>query len=107
MKVFELIKGLNANLLHADAETEVRTICSDSRKVQEGDLFIALKGSAADGKDYLDQALQKGAAAAIQTDREGLALIADRFYGHPSGKLKLIGITGTNGKTTTVTLLLC
>ena len=105
MKVFELIKGLNANLLHADAETEVRTICSDSRKVQEGDLFIALKGSAADGKDYLDQALQKGAAAAIQTDREGLALIADRFYGHPSGKLKLIGITGTNGKTTTVTLL--
>lgn len=105
MKVFELIKGLNANLLHANAETEVRTICSDSRKVQEGDLFIALKGSAADGKDYLDQALQKGAAAAIQTDREGLALIADRFYGHPSGKLKLIGITGTNGKTTTVTLL--
>lgn len=105
MKAFELIKGLNALLIYGDPETEVLSICSDSRKVREGDLFIALKGSATDGKDYLDQALQKGASTAVQTDREGLALIADRFYGHPSGKLKLVGITGTNGKTTTVTLL--
>lgn len=105
MKVSELIKGLNASILCGEAECQFSSICSDSRKVQKGELFIALKGSAADGKDYLAQALQKGAVAAVATDREGLAYMADRFFGHPSGKLKLVGITGTNGKTTTVTLL--
>ena len=80
-------------------------ITSDSRKVTPGCLFIAVKGTKCDGNDYAEAALKAGAADVISTDRRGLALLADEYYGHPSGKLKLVGITGTNGKTTTVTLL--
>ena len=80
-------------------------ITCDSRKVTPGCLFIAVKGESDDGNRYIDAAMQAGAAACISTDRAGLAKMADEFYGHPSGKLKLVGITGTNGKTTTVTLL--
>lgn len=80
-------------------------ICCDSRKVTPGCLFIAVKGASDDGNKYIDAAMKAGAAAYVSTDRHGLAEIADTFYGHPSGKLKLVGITGTNGKTTTVTLL--
>jgi UDP-N-acetylmuramoyl-L-alanyl-D-glutamate--2,6-diaminopimelate ligase len=64
-----------------------------------------VKGCSADGHAFIDDALAKGAAAVVDADRKGLALCADNFYGHPSGKLQLVGITGTNGKTTTVTLL--
>jgi UDP-N-acetylmuramoyl-L-alanyl-D-glutamate--2,6-diaminopimelate ligase len=105
MKISDLTTGTSGAVIYGDAAAEVGSVCCDSRKVQPGDLFIALKGTAADGKDYLDQAVGKGAVAAVSTDRAGLAVIADRFYGHPSGKLTLVGITGTNGKTTTVTLL--
>lgn len=80
-------------------------ITSDSRKVTPGCLFIAVKGTNDDGNRYAEAALKAGAADVVSTDRHGLALMADEFYGHPSGKLKLVGITGTNGKTTTVTLL--
>lgn len=80
-------------------------ICCDSRKVTPGCLFIGVKGTSDDGSRYASAAMEAGAAATVQTDRKGLALMADEFYGHPSGKLKLVGITGTNGKTTTVTLL--
>ena len=80
-------------------------ITCDSRTVTPGCLFIAVAGTRANGNDYADAALKAGAADVLSTDRKGLALAADEFYGHPSGKLKLVGITGTNGKTTTVTLL--
>lgn len=63
------------------------------------------KGCNGDGHDYIDQAVRNGAVAVIDADRKALALCADNFYSHPSGKLCLVGITGTNGKTTTVTLL--
>lgn len=81
------------------------SITSDSRKVTPGCLFIAVKGAGDDGNKYIDAALEAGAKDYVSTDRDGLARIADEYYGHPSGKLKLVGITGTNGKTTTVTLL--
>ena len=84
---------------------EYPAITCDSRKVTPGCLFIAVKGANDDGNKYIDAAMKAGAAAYVSTDRLGLARIADEFYGHPSGKLKLVGITGTNGKTTTVTLL--
>lgn len=84
---------------------EYTSITCDSRKVTPGCLFIAVKGSGDDGNKYIDAAMKAGARDYISTDRDGLAKIADEFYGHPSGKLKLVGITGTNGKTTTVTLL--
>lgn len=105
-------------------------VTSDSRKVVPGSLFVAVKGYAADGHKYIPDVLTKGVAAVVYEDeaaleqygvvtseypevewikvnntRRALAEQADRFYGHPSRKLKLVGITGTNGKTTTVTLL--
>ena len=103
-------------------------VTSDSRKVIPGSLFVAVRGYAADGHDYLRDVVAKGAAAIIYEDeekassvmescrdavtwilvensRKALAEAADQWYGKPSGKLKLVGITGTNGKTTTVTLL--
>ena len=105
MKISDLTYKTNATLLFGEDSGEVLSLCCDSRKVREGDVFIALKGTAVDGKQFVEDARAKGAAAAIYTDRAGLAIMADRFYDHPSGKLRLVGITGTNGKTTTVTLL--
>ncbi|MBO4596201.1 MAG: UDP-N-acetylmuramoyl-L-alanyl-D-glutamate--2,6-diaminopimelate ligase [Bacteroidales bacterium] len=105
MKLADIIKGTGATILRGTPDTEVLGITSDSRKVEKGWLFIAVKGCAVDGHAFVDQAVEKGAAAVVDADRRALALCADRFYGHPSGKLELVGITGTNGKTTTVTLL--
>ena len=110
---------------------EFTRITADSRKVIPGTLFVAVKGYASDGHDYIADAIEKGATGIIcekmpeneeilrsaqndkhpvqfevvENSRKALALAADEFYGHPSRKLKLVGITGTNGKTTTVTLL--
>jgi UDP-N-acetylmuramoyl-L-alanyl-D-glutamate--2,6-diaminopimelate ligase len=98
-------------------------ITADSRKVVPGALFIAVKGYASDGHDYIQSAIDKGATGIIcehipegasvpsvqfevvENSRKAMALAVDEFYGHPSRKLTLVGITGTNGKTTTVTLL--
>ena len=109
-------------------------ITADSRKVIPGALFIAVRGYASDGHNYIQAAIEKGATGIVceeipeghserlfchserseesivefqivDNSRKALALIADEYYGHPSGKLTLVGITGTNGKTTTVTLL--
>ena len=103
------------------------SVTTDSRKVISGSLFIAVKGYNADGHAYIEAALGKGASGIVYEDseavetlkkdrtdiewikvensRRALAEIADEWYGHPSSHLKLVGITGTNGKTTTVTLL--
>ncbi len=105
MKVSELIQDFEASLLRGNADAEVQGICCDSRKLRPGELFIALKGCKADGGSFVDAAFEKGAVAAVSASRLGLAQIADRFFGHPSGEITLVGITGTNGKTTTVTLL--
>jgi len=105
MKVKDIIKGTGATILHGGPDTEVSAICSDSRKAGKGSLFIAVKGCAVDGHAFIDAALAAGAAAVVSADRKALALCADAFYDHPSRKLSLVGITGTNGKTTTVTLL--
>ena len=105
MKLENIIKNTGASILHGSPSTEITSITSDSRKACPGALFIAVKGCSADGHEYIQDALAKGASAVVDADRKALALCADRFYGHPSGKLQLVGITGTNGKTTTVTLL--
>ena len=106
-------------------DIDVTAICCDSRQVRPGSLFAAVKGHAGDGHAFIPQALAagasvivyedetavegaEGAAAAfvrVESSRRAIALMADNFYGHPSRKLTLVGITGTNGKTTTVTLL--
>ncbi len=103
--------------------TDFKYITADSRKVVPGTLFVAIKGFSSDGHRFIADAVAKGATGIIceylpegtdtagaeveivESSRKALALAADAFYGHPSGDLKLVGITGTNGKTTTVTLL--
>ena len=105
MRLEDIIKGTEAKIVRGNAATEISSICSDSRKAAEGALFIAVKGFAIDGHDFIDAALEAGASAVISASRRDLALCASNFYDHPSEKLQLIGITGTNGKTTTVTLL--
>ena len=104
MKLGQIIKSSGASILVGSEGTEIVSICCDSRKVKEGSAFIAVKGYNGDGHDYIEEALRNGAVAVIDADRKGFALCADNFYAHPSGRLNLIGITGTNGKTTTVTL---
>ena len=102
---------------------DFKLITADSRKVIPGALFVAVRGYASDGHNYIQSAIEKGATGIIceeipqginqegvqfevvENSRRALALAADEFYDHPSGKLTLVGITGTNGKTTTVTLL--
>ena len=105
MRLESIIKNTGASILHGSAELEIASITSDSRKAGPGALFIAVQGCNADGHAYIEDALAKGASAVVDANRKGLALCADNFYGHPSRKLQLVGITGTNGKTTTVTLL--
>jgi UDP-N-acetylmuramoyl-L-alanyl-D-glutamate--2,6-diaminopimelate ligase len=100
----------------------VRDLQLDSRKVSEGSVFIAVKGSAVDGHRFIDQVLQQGAVAVIcetmpaelkegvvyvQVENSGAAAgyMAHNFYGQPSEKIKLVGVTGTNGKTTIATIL--
>ncbi|WP_109831841.1 UDP-N-acetylmuramoyl-L-alanyl-D-glutamate--2,6-diaminopimelate ligase [Reichenbachiella versicolor] len=105
-----------------DMNLEVKDICFDSRKVTEGSLFVAVKGTQVDGHKFIAQTIAQGAAAVICEDlpenlaesvsyiqtnnsAEALGVIASNFYGNPSSKLRLVGVTGTNGKTTVVTLL--
>ena len=105
MKLSQIISGSGASIVHGDGGMEITSICCDSRKVTPGALFIALNGLSTDGHRFIDDAMRAGAVAAVSADRKGVAVCADNFYGHPSGKLNLVGITGTNGKTTTATLL--
>jgi len=100
----------------------ISSVQFDSRKVKEGCLFIAIKGLTVDGHDFIDKTIKSGATAIIcehlpkktykgitylkvKDSSEALGIIASNFYDQPSSKLKLVGITGTNGKTTTATLL--
>ncbi|HWY98018.1 MAG TPA: UDP-N-acetylmuramyl-tripeptide synthetase, partial [Bacteroidia bacterium] len=103
-------------------DVAVSVVHFDSRKVVDGTLFVAVKGTLTDGHKYIDQTIEKGAVAILCEDMPekrhdgityvkvkdssaALAIIAANYYDHPSAKLKLVGITGTNGKTTTATLL--
>ena len=124
MKLTALLKsGDTLKILsHTGGDPDIRSLCFDSRQVESGCCFVAPRGTRVDGHDYIDTAIEKGAVAVVccelpaqlspsvayvQVDNSDIALgvMADNFYDHPSRKLKLVGITGTNGKTTTVTLL--
>lgn len=118
-----MISGCNVIALKGDREAEVTTITSDSRTVVPGSLFIAVEGICTDGHAYIGKAIEQGAVAVVydkpmieeyfsrvtyvQVEDSAIALaqIAAEWYGHPSRKLKLVGVTGTNGKTTVATLL--
>jgi len=104
-------------------EVRPRQVVSDSRKVQAGDVFVAVRGTQVDGHDYIGAAIAQGAAAivcevvpkefetspvqfiTVADTSEALGVLLDAFYDHPSSKLKLVGVTGTNGKTTVATVL--
>ncbi|MEX1187653.1 MAG: UDP-N-acetylmuramoyl-L-alanyl-D-glutamate--2,6-diaminopimelate ligase [Bacteroidia bacterium] len=108
--------------LHGSTNLAILSLTSDSRKVEKNSLFVAVKGIHSDGHDFISMAEEKGAIAIIceqlPSERKGkityvvvsdsafaLGVVASNFYDNPSSKLKLIGVTGTNGKTTVATLL--
>ena len=119
MKLKELLQGINVLACTADQEMEIGSVTYDSRKVEKGGLFVAISGFASDGNRFIPMAMEKGAAVVVtakkpnvdvpyvlvDNDRLALALLGTNFYGHPAEDLTMIGITGTNGKTS-VTLLL-
>ena len=129
MRLDRIIRNTGGIFTAGDSAAEIDAICSDSRKVTRGSLFVAVKGFAFDGHEYISRAIGKGARAIVyenqeavdfqtsaislegialikvESSRHALAIIAANFYDNPSEKLTLVGITGTNGKTTTVTLL--
>lgn len=105
-----------------DMNVEVKGICFDSRKVEPGYLFIAVRGTQSDGHQFIEKAISSGAVAVlgeklpeaisdkstyvtVKDTAKALGIVAGNFYGNPSSKIKLIGVTGTNGKTTVATLL--
>ncbi len=119
MKLSKLIEGIDVKRRINFRDLNLSGVSMDSRSIKEGELFVAVKGSSVDGHDFVDEASVRGASALI-VDREidsGLPVIivddtvpagsevARRFYGEPDLKLELIGVTGTNGKTSTAFLL--
>jgi UDP-N-acetylmuramyl-tripeptide synthetase len=116
----ELIQVLKYKQVKGNLQLWIKNITTDSRKVTAGSLFICVRGFIFDGHDYINQAIEKGAVAIlidkdvsvpanitsikVRSSRDVVGNIAANFYGYPAEKLKLIGITGTNGKTTVVYL---
>lgn len=122
MKLQDLLKGLDVLEQKGASDMDINGVNIDSRQVQDGNMFIAVKGTAADGHAYIGKAIELGAKAVVCEDMpqelaEGVAYvrlanteqnvgqIATNFYGDPTSKLKLVGVTGTNGKTTIATVL--
>ena len=121
MKLKKLIENLNYNQFSGNPEQEISGITYDSRSTKPGVLFVALRGMTVDGHTFLREAVAKGASAVLaeefkgdpgetavilaQNTREAMAQVAAEFYGRPFKNMDLIGITGTNGKTTTSYLL--
>ena len=125
MRLSSLLSALPTDLevRAPDDDPVIRGLCYDSRAVAAGDLFFALRGADADGHDHLAQALDLGAAALVVEEipagielrgrpavlvndtRRALAPLSTRFFGDASGELSLIGVTGTNGKTSVTYLV--
>ena len=121
MQLSEIVKGVElANVISVDVD--VKNIQFDSRKVEAGSMFVATRGTAVDGHTYIAKAIELGATVVVCEDMptekadkvvyvkvadsaEALGRMASNYYGRPSEKLTLVGVTGTNGKTTIATLL--
>ena len=119
MKLKELLQGIEVIKSTVDMDGQIDAITYDSRKVTPGSLFVAITGFVTDGNRFIPMALEKGAVAIVtavepqddipyilvKSDRMALAQLGANFYGNPANSLKLIGITGTNGKTSSTLLL--
>lgn len=123
MKLVQLIKNINCKIVQGCADTEVNAVQYDSRKVGRGDLFVCITGFQTDGHKYAKSAIEKGASVIVaehmaegmensgasivitENTRKALALISAAYYDNPSEKINVIGVTGTNGKTTTTYLI--
>lgn len=122
----DILNGIEGLKAKGDLETDIKVITRNSKEVTEGTLFVAIKGFETDGHTYIKEAVDKGAKAIMveatakikKTDvkedtiiivapdtREALAKASCNFYGNPSNKFKLIGVTGTKGKTTTTFMI--
>ncbi|TCC92228.1 UDP-N-acetylmuramoyl-L-alanyl-D-glutamate--2,6-diaminopimelate ligase [Pedobacter frigiditerrae] len=122
MQLQDLLYGVSIKSLTDKPNQEVASLAFDSRQVKPDTLFFAIKGTAVDGHQYIEQTITAGATVVVcetlptdltegvtyvevQNSSVALGIVASNFYGNPSSKLKIIGITGTNGKTTIATLL--
>ncbi len=122
VRLAHLLEGLPYRCLCGSTELEVEAVCDDSRHCRPGSLFVAVRGHVHDGHRFIPEALQRGARGILCEDpptelpegctvvqtpntRTALVVVAHRFYGEPSRALRLIGVTGTNGKTTTTFLV--
>lgn len=116
-----LLKGLDYEVIKGNEESKVQNIRYDNRKIEQGDAFVCVKGFKVDGHSFIGDAIKKGAKALIvqedvsaQEDitiikvrdtRKALAIMSSNYFGNPKDKLKIIGITGTNGKTTSAFII--
>lgn len=121
MKLSELITNLDAKEIIGDLNLNIKGIYHDSREIKRDFLFVCIKGFTSDGHNFIDEAINRGAIALVvekeipprpgitiirlDDSRKALAILANKFYGFPSRKLRLIGVTGTNGKTTIAYML--
>ncbi len=120
MKLNELLAGIPVLSATADLEMEISGVSYDSRQTRAGDLFVAMTGFAVDGHAFIGRAAAAGAAAVlcqnvpeepvlpyvqVADSRRALAVLGANFFGHPADSMTMVGVTGTNGKTTTTYLL--
>ena len=121
-KITDILYGVSLKQVLGSTDLDVSSVCFDSRQAQTGALFIAVRGTLSDGHQFINNAIDQGVVAIVceifpehihkgvsyflvENSARALGLVASNFYDHPSSKLKLVGITGTNGKTTIATLL--
>ena len=122
MKLNELLKKIQPVDIIGSTDKEIAGVCIDSRQTEQGYLFMAMRGTQTDGHAYIPAAIGKGAVAVlceelpqelaedvtyirVKDSEEAVGLVATTFYGDPTDKMELVGVTGTNGKTTVATLL--
>ena len=122
VKLKQLLEGISYEVQQGTAELEISEIQYDSRKVEKDSLFVCITGFQTDGHKYIPMAVEKGAAALLcehtvenvpenvtvivtENNRKALAVASANFYGHPSREMHAIGVTGTNGKTSTTYLM--
>src|SRR5438874_1750274 len=121
MTLRELLSGLNYRTAAGDLDTEISALVYDSRQASTGCVFFAIRGTRVDGNRFIPKAIAKGASAVVSAlapvqalalpwiqvddERAAMAGMAGNFYEHPTQELQLIGVTGTNGKTTTTYII--